>query len=50
MSIDTPPSRTPAALIALILVWLFGLLWSGWVPHDRLTWWLEVFPCFIALA
>jgi putative membrane protein len=19
-------------------------IWSGWQPHDRLTWWLEVFP------
>src|SRR2546423_7486316 len=30
------------------LVLLFGVLivfvWSGWQPHDRLTWWLEVFP------
>ncbi len=50
MSIDAPPKRTPAALITLILVWLFGLFWSGWAPHDRITWWLEVFPCFIALV
>jgi putative membrane protein len=19
-------------------------VWSGWQPHDRLTWWLEIFP------
>ena len=19
-------------------------VWSGWHPHDRLTWWLEIFP------
>jgi putative membrane protein len=30
------------------LVLLFGVVivcaWSGWQPHDRLTWWLEVLP------
>src|SRR2546423_1589790 len=30
------------------LVLLFGVVivfaWSGWQPHDRLTWWLEIFP------
>lgn len=32
---------------------LAGLLlvfaWSGWQPHDRLTWWLEVFPGIVGL-
>ena len=23
------------------------MLWSGWRPYDRLTWWLEVAPVFI---
>ena len=23
------------------------LAWSGWHPHDRITWWLEVAPVFI---
>lgn len=28
----------------------FGVLaWSGWQPHDYLTWWLEVAPALIAL-
>jgi len=22
--------------------------WSAWRPHDRLTWWLEVIPVFLA--
>lgn len=33
----------------LSLVWLVGLILSGWAPHDRLTWWLEIAPCLIAL-
>ncbi len=24
------------------------LLWSGWAPYDRVTWWLEIFPILIA--
>ena len=31
------------------LFWLV-LLWSGWQPHDRATWWLEVSPALIAWA
>jgi putative membrane protein len=30
----------------LLLAVLPMLAWSGWQPHDRLTWWLEVFPVF----
>jgi putative membrane protein len=37
----------------LNLFWLaifFAVLaWSGWNPHDYLTWWLEVTPALIAL-
>lgn len=29
-------------------LWFAGLLVTGWAPHDRATWWLEVFPVFIA--
>ncbi|MFN3712578.1 MAG: DUF2238 domain-containing protein [Alcanivoracaceae bacterium] len=29
------------------LFWLV-LIWSGWQPHDRATWWLEVAPALIA--
>jgi putative membrane protein len=38
-------SRTQ--LIFLILAWLIGLLVSGAFPHDRLTWFLEIFPVLI---
>jgi putative membrane protein len=31
-----------ALVVALLVV-------SGWSPHDRLTWWLEVMPVFIVL-
>ena len=37
-------------LTVLIVAWLVGLVWSGWAPHDRITWWMEVAPCFIALV
>ena len=23
-------------------------VWSGWQPHDRATWWMEVFPVLVA--
>lgn len=50
MKSESLPRTMPAALVALIAIWLAGLLWSGWAPHDRITWWLEVFPCFVALV
>ena len=35
-------------------IWLASfflvLAWSGWQPHDYLTWWLEVAPALIALV
>jgi putative membrane protein len=34
--------------LALALMAL-GLLASGWQPHDRLTWWLEVAPVLILM-
>jgi len=35
------------------LLWVTALvlpvfIWSGWQPHDRATWWMEVFPVLIA--
>ena len=30
--------------IALLLATAIVLIWSGWHPHDRFTWWLEVAP------
>lgn len=37
-------------LALLALVWMVGLLWSGWSPFDRATWWMEVAPALIALS
>lgn len=31
----------------LLAAMLPVLIWSGWHPHDRTTWWLEVAPVFI---
>ena len=42
-----PSSGWPSVLLLLVLS---VLAWSGVQPHDRLTWWLEVAPVFIALA
>jgi putative membrane protein len=38
----------PSHLILLILV-LAVLIWSGWHPYDRLTWWLEILPGLVGL-
>lgn len=35
-------------LRALLIAWLIGLVASGYAPHDRLTWVLEVAPALIA--
>lgn len=43
----SPPSRR---LFALTVLWGAVLLWSGWAPFDRATWWMEVAPAPIALA
>ena len=39
----------PPGLCWLSLIWLAGLLWSGWQPHERSTWWMEVAPALLAL-
>ena len=36
-------------LVALTLAWLLALFASGWHPYDRVTWWMEVAPAFVAL-
>jgi putative membrane protein len=36
-------------LIGATVVMLAGLVWSGWHPYDRATWWMEVAPVIIAL-
>lgn len=33
-----------------LAIFFATLAWSGWQPHDYVTWWLEVAPALIALA
>lgn len=35
--------------LAVTAMWLAALVWSGWHPYDRTTWWMEVAPVLIAL-
>lgn len=39
-------SRVP---IALLMFFIAGLLWSGIMPKDRFTWWLEVLPALVGV-
>ena len=39
----------PGAYVVLTVLWAAGLLASGWAPHDRATWWMEVAPALVAL-
>jgi putative membrane protein len=36
--------RIPPSHIVLLLGVAIVLVWSGWQPYDRFTWWLEIFP------
>lgn len=37
-------------ILSFALVVLVGLLaWSGWQPYDRITWFMEVVPIFLAV-
>ena len=38
-----------AELRALLAAGALVLVWSGWAPYDRSTWWMEVAPIFVAL-
>ncbi|MEO8505425.1 MAG: DUF2238 domain-containing protein [Acidobacteriota bacterium] len=44
MRYSTPSSRLPAVLLAGVFT---ALVLSGISPHDRTTWWLEIFPILI---
>ncbi|MBW3568310.1 MAG: DUF2238 domain-containing protein, partial [Proteobacteria bacterium] len=49
----TNPTYSRSAVAAWIVVFVATLAWSAVVPHDRVTWWLEVSPAiagFIVLA
>ena len=37
-------SKVQSSHLALLLGAVLVFLWSGWQPHDRLTWWLETLP------
>lgn len=43
------PENQLRPLIGLTILWIIALLWSGWSPFDRATWWMEVAPALIAL-
>ena len=36
--------------LALLILVVLVVSWSGWRPHDRFTWWLEVTPGLLGLA
>lgn len=36
-------------LTVFVLLLLPVLIWSGWAPHDRLTWFLEVAPVLVGV-
>jgi len=40
-------SRSHFALLATVVA---VILWSGWHPYDRFTWWLEVTPGLVGIA
>lgn len=42
--------KVPASHLILLLIVAAVLVWSGWHPYDRLTWWLEVFPGLAGIA
>lgn len=46
-SVDQPPSIR--SLIGAAFVLLVFLAWSGWHPHDRGTWMMEVAPVLVLL-
>jgi len=39
--------RSDVTLFAIVIL---AILWSGWRPYDRLTWWLEVSPGLVGLG
>jgi uncharacterized membrane protein YjdF len=41
--------RIPKPHIALLIGVAIVFTWSGICPHDRLTWWPEIFPGLIGL-
>jgi putative membrane protein len=42
--------RAPRAELALLGTTIAVIVWSGWQPHDRFTWWLETSPGLAGIA
>jgi putative membrane protein len=40
----------PRSHLALLATVVAVILWSGWRPYDRFTWWLEATPGMVGLA
>ena len=40
----------PRSHLALLATVVAVILWSGWQPYDRFTWWLEVSPALAGLG
>jgi putative membrane protein len=40
----------PRSHLTLLVTVVATIAWSGWRPHDRFTWWLEVIPGLAGLA
>jgi putative membrane protein len=40
----------PRSHFALLATVVAVILWSGWQPYDRLTWWLEASPAMAGVA
>lgn len=47
MAFTSSLMRQDALLLTVSAVWLVSLGVSGWQPHDRATWWMEVAPVLI---
>jgi putative membrane protein len=51
MELTAEADETSDRRFAVLLLMVAGAIfvWSGWRPHDRFTWFLEVFPVLIVL-
>ena len=43
-------TASPALHVALLAATLAVFAWSGWMPRDRSTWFMEVAPAIAAMA
>ena len=40
----------PRSHLALLFIVVAVIIWSGWRPYDRFTWWLEASPAIVGTA